>query len=276
MVSFLKRYQIIIVSVLLALFSINLAFTDKKDAPRGTLLKKVLVVTASPMQMAATGAYRLVAGVFDDYLFIVGANRENRNLKAKITELTAENIRLREEVSLDARLKETLGYKNDAPFKSVEASVIAFNFDKWTRTVMLNKGALDGIKADMPVLTNEGVVGRITESHGHTSRVLLSQDLRSDIDVVLQRTRIKGVAEGNGTNGLILKYIRQADDVQVGDQVITSGLSGVFPKWISVGEVTKIEKGRDSFFMSVEVRPRVDIRKTEEVLVVTDAGSARE
>ena len=276
MVSFLKRYQIIIVSVLLVLFSINLAFTGKKDAPRGTLLKKVLVVTASPMQMVATGAYRLVAGVFDDYLFIVGANRENRELKAKLAGITAENNRLHEELSLDERLRETLAYKNDSPFKSVAAGVIAFNFDKWTRTVVLNKGALDGVKADMPVLTPEGVVGRITESTGHTSRVLLSQDLRSDIDVVLQRTRIKGVAEGNGTNGLSLKYIRQSDDVQVGDQVITSGLSGVFPKWISVGEVTKIEKGRDSFFMTIEVRPRVDIRKTEEVLVVTDVGIARD
>ena len=142
--------------------------------------------------------------------------------------------------------------------------------ERWTRTVMIDKGSSGGIEKDHGAIASGGVVGRIIEVNAGSSRVLLTTDLRSNIDVIIERSRVKGVVEGNGTDGLVMKYVRQVDEVQVGDQVITSGLSGVFPKGLVVGEVTRVEKSGDNFFKHVEVRPAVDLGKLEEVLVLRE------
>jgi rod shape-determining protein MreC len=84
----------------------------------------------------------------------------------------------------------------------------------------------------------------------------------------VQRTRVKGVVEGNGFDGLTLKYVRQLDDVTLGDRIVTSGFSGLFPKGLVIGEVTRVEKGADNFFKDIRVNPGVEFKKLEEVLLV--------
>ncbi len=271
-VTFLKRHQITLASLLLALFSLHLALTDRKEVARGFILKEVLSITVTPMQRLVLAVSDGVAGVWSDYIFLTGVGQENDGLKNTILSLQEENNRLREEVSLNNRLRDVLAYKESVPFKTVAASITGFNMDRWARTVTISKGSKEGIAKDLAVISLEGVVGRVIEVNRHTSRVLLTTDLRSDIDALVQRTRVKGVIEGSGTEGLIFKYIRQVDDVQIGDTVVTSALSGVFPKGLVIGEVTKIEKGRDNFFKYIEVRPKAEVRKIEEVLVVTETG----
>ncbi|MDO8427358.1 MAG: rod shape-determining protein MreC [Deltaproteobacteria bacterium] len=271
-VTFLKRHQITLASLLLALFSLHLALTDRKEVARGFILKEVLSITVTPMQRLVLAVSDGVAGIWSDYIFLTGVGQENDSLKNTVLSLQEENNRLREEVSLNNRLRDVLAYKESVPFKTVAASITGFNMDRWARTVTISKGSKEGIAKDLAVISLEGVVGRVIEVNRHTSRVLLTTDLRSDIDALVQRTRVKGVIEGSGTEGLIFKYIRQVDDVQIGDTVVTSALSGVFPKGLVIGEVTKIEKGRDNFFKYIEVRPKAEVRKIEEVLIVTETG----
>lgn len=271
-VTFLKRHQITLASLLLALFSLHLALTDRKEVARGFILKEVLSITVTPMQRLVLAVSDGVAGIWSDYIFLTGVGQENGSLKNTVLSLQEENNRLREEVSLNNRLRDVLAYKESVPFKTVAASITGFNMDRWARTVTISKGSKEGIAKDLAVISLEGVVGRVIEVNRHTSRVLLTTDLRSDIDALVQRTRVKGVIEGSGTEGLIFKYIRQVDDVQIGDTVVTSALSGVFPKGLVIGEVTKIEKGRDNFFKYIEVRPKAEVRKIEEVLIVTETG----
>ncbi|MBI5642471.1 MAG: rod shape-determining protein MreC [Deltaproteobacteria bacterium] len=270
--TFIKKHQIVIASLVLALFSLHLALTGKQEIERGFILKEVLSITVSPMQRLMLGIHGSVKGVWAGYLNLVNVREENEELKSALSSLHEENNRLKEEINLNARLKQVLEYKDQSPYKSKAAAIIGYHMEPWARTVTIDKGKANGIEKDLAVITPEGVVGRITDVSTSTSKVLLHADLRSNIDVVVQRSRIKGVAEGNGADRLVLKYIRQVDDVQLGDIVITSGLSGVFPKGIMVGEVVKIEKGKDNFFKFIEVKPRVDIRKLEEVLIITETG----
>ncbi|MDP2690384.1 MAG: rod shape-determining protein MreC, partial [Deltaproteobacteria bacterium] len=158
------------------------------------------------------------------------------------------------------------------PFRTQAAGILGFNMERWARTITIDKGTAEGIGKDYAVINRMGVVGRVIEANTHTAKVLLNTDLRSNIGVIAQRTRVKGVVEGSGTDGLILKYIRQIDDIRLGDQIITAGLGGVFPKGLVIGEVTRIEKGNDNFFKHIEVRPTIDIRTLEEVLVITGTG----
>ena len=271
-VSFLKKNQIIIASLALALFSLHLALTGRQEVERGFILREILSRTVSPMQRLMLGVQGSVKGVWSGYVNLTNVSEENERLRKTLTLVNEDNLRLKEEINLAERLKSILEYKDQLPHKSKAAVIIGFNKEPWARTVTIDKGSKDGIAKDLAVINPTGVVGRVIDVSAHTSQVLLGSDLRSNIDVIVQRSRIKGVAEGNGTDGFLLKYIRQIDDVRLGDLVLTSGLSGVFPKWVAVGEVVKIEKGRDNFFKSIEVRPAVNIHQTEEVLVITETG----
>jgi rod shape-determining protein MreC len=274
MTSFLKRYQIILASLILCLFSLHLASTDRKGLGGAALVKGLLDLTVAPVQTAMLSTKDSFKEMWQRYVYLVGLKEENETLRTEIDSLVEENNRLKEEVWLTIRLKELLAFKENAPFSTVAAGILGYNRgDWWTKTVTLNKGAIDGIKGDMPLLSADGVVGRIVGVSRSASTALLVTDPRSNIDVILQRTRVKGVVEGNGTEGLILKYIRELDDVQVGDRVVTAGHSGIFPKGLLVGEVRAIEKGEDNFFKHIEVDPGANLKKLEEVLIVTDNGN---
>jgi len=268
--SFLKKYQIIIVSAALALFSLHLALTDRQEYARGYLLKEILSVTVTPVQGVILGVQNSIKGVWTDYFFLVGVNEENESLKRTIHSLVEENRNLREDAKQNERLRALLDFKESLPYSTTGAGIVGYHMERWTRTVMIDKGSSGGIEKDHGAIASGGVVGRIIEVNAGSSRVLLTTDLRSNIDVIIERSRVKGVVEGNGTDGLVMKYVRQVDEVQVGDQVITSGLSGVFPKGLVVGEVTRVEKSGDNFFKHVEVRPAVDLGRLEEVLVLRE------
>ena len=93
-------------------------------------------------------------------------------------------------------------------------------------------------------------------------------DANSGVDVLVQRTRARGIVSGSLDNGAIMKYVKRSEDIQVGDRLITSGLDGIFPKGVMVGTVTKVRKQSLGLFQWIEVMPAVDTSRTEEVLVV--------
>jgi len=120
----------------------------------------------------------------------------------------------------------------------------------------------------MGVVTPLGVVGQVVSVTGRTAKVLLLTDPSSGIDVLVQRTRARGIVSGSLDYGTILKYVKRSEDVQEGDRLITSGIDGVFPKGLLVGTVTKARKQQLGLFQLIEVTPAVLASRTEEVLVV--------
>jgi len=274
MTSFIKKNQIIIVTALLALFSLHLALTDTSVGERGYVLKRLISMTLTPVQNSILSVYRTGAGAVNNYVIIVGAQEENNRYRKAIVSMREENHRLKEELKLSGRLKGLLQYKNNTTFPTTAAGIIAYNAARWTRTAVINKGTKDGLAREMAVISPAGVVGRITEITPSTATVLLNTDPRSNIEAMVERTRVRAIAEGNGKGGLILKYVRELDDVKAGDLVITSGFSGLYPKGLVIGEVTAVRKGRDNFFNHIEVTPGVDFKSLEDILVVLK-GSAK-
>jgi rod shape-determining protein MreC len=258
--------------MLLLLFSLHLALTDDREAERGIVVKEVISIAISPVQNAILGTYGAITDVIGNYILLVNLKSNNDSLNDTVTRLKAENNSLKEEIGLNSRLKDVLEYKESTPFETVAATILGFNMDRWTRTVTIDKGESDGIVKDMAVITPLGVVGRVIEAGPHSSMVLLNTDLRSNIEAIVQRTRVKGVMEGNGKDRLRLKYVLQLDDVLLGDRIVTSGFSGLFPKGLVLGEVVKVEKGKDNFFKEIVVLPTVDYSRLEEVLLVKGTG----
>ncbi len=273
MFSFIRRHQIILSAFLLCLVSLHIAVNAERGIGGEVIVRGVVSTVSRPIQKGFLALYSVFDRVWSNYIYLVGVREENRFLHETLHRLMEENNRLREELLLTERLKEILRYRNVLGMDSLAAEVTgysSFGAAGWMKTATLDKGSGDGIKVDMAVVSPRGVVGRIIEVTSTTSTVLLLTDPRSSIDAIVQRTRIKGLVEGTGSRTLRLKYIRQLDDVRPGDVLVTAGLSGIFPKGLEVGRITRVEKGKDNFFKYIEVEPTAPLDSLEEVLIIKE------
>jgi rod shape-determining protein MreC len=122
------------------------------------------------------------------------------------------------------------------------------------------------------VIVPEGVVGRVFQASAHAARVLLVSDRNSGVDAIVQRTRVHGIVQGRD-NGCELKYVKRGSDVEVGDNVVTSGLDNIFPKGVLIGDVVQVARREQGLFQNIAIEPRVAFDRLEEVLVTTGAPS---
>jgi rod shape-determining protein MreC len=207
------------------------------------------------------------------YLFLVGKEDESRRLQRENAVLNDLLNSYREGYLEGVRLRKLLDIKDGLHHKTVAARVIDNDRASLFKTILINKGTTEGLRVGLPVLSDQGVVGRIIETSWHASRVLLLIDENSNIDALIQRSRAQGILQGAGTAGCNLKYISRAENIQTGDVVLSSGLAGVFPKGLLLGAVTGISGAEGGLFQKIDVASAVDFSKLEEVLVlIPDTG----
>lgn len=264
-------------SIVFSLLSIQLASYHVRGTGGGALAREILYFFTSPIQQSIYFVKNSVGSTFDSYIFLVDTKEENKRLQDKIDSLNNLNNKLKEELALSQRLKEILVYEERAPFETVTASVIGYSGGElsgsWERTITINRGRRDGLEINMPVIVPRGVVGRVISTESRTSQILLITDPRFNIDIVLQLSRTKAIASGRSSETLNIKYIRQLDEVRVGEKLITAGISGVFPKGLSVGEIVEVKSDNKSFFQTIKALPTVNIGNLEDVLIITTQES---
>jgi rod shape-determining protein MreC len=148
------------------------------------------------------------------------------------------------------------------------AQVIGTSGSEQSRSVYIDKGEVDGLKPDTAVITADGVVGKVLLVYRSTSLVLLISDHSSGVGAILEKSRIEGIVRGTPAGEVMLEKVMSDEAVSVGEQVLTSGGDGIFPKGLLVGTVTKVTPGSE-LFLNIHLRPAADLSKLEEVLVVT-------
>jgi len=232
-------------------------------------VRKIVLEAAAPIQDAINIPLQSLYNGWNRYLFLVGLEDENRRLGRLNAALTAQLNLYREEHLEAERLRKLLALKGNFPQRAVAARVIDRARAPLFKTLLIDKGTVDGLQAGRPVLSDQGVVGRIIEASWHASRVLLLTDEQSNIDGMIQRSRAQGILQGAGAAGCSLKYIPRTEEVLEGDAVLTSGLTGIFPKGLLLGVVTVVSGGNGGLFQKIEVAPAVDFDRLEEVLVLT-------
>jgi rod shape-determining protein MreC len=207
---------------------------------------------------------------------LAGYKSENEKLRKRIQQLEIERNQLLEAEATNQRLQQLLEFRSRLPSGSVTASVIADSASSWFKSCLLDKGSADGVRKGMAVVTPLGVVGQVVGVTGRTAKVLLLTDANSGVDVLVQRTRARGIVSGSLDNGTTLKYVKRSEDIQEGDRLVTSGLDGIFPKGIIVGTVIKVRKQTLGLFQYIEIMPAVSLTRTEEVLIVrADANQGK-
>ena len=273
MLAFLRKNQIPLSSCFCLLLSFYIltvsARGQLKNEPVGALLMWVL----RPLQIVAQGTANGFITIQENYLTMSGFKAENERLRKRIQSLEVERQRLLEAEATNRKLQTLLDFRAQLPGKPVTASIIANSASSWFQGCILDKSSADGVAKDMAVVTPLGIVGKVVSVTARSAKVILLTDANSGIDVLVQRTRSRGIVSGSLDSATVLKYMKRSEDVQVGDRLITSGLDGVFPKGLLAGTVIKVNKQSLGLFQSVEVLPAVQSALVEEVLVV--GGSAQ-
>lgn len=193
---------------------------------------------------------------------------QNKRLKEE-TGLIRRQIHEAKELYFEnIRLRELLDFKEKSVYPLTAASVIGYDPSNLSSIIIIDKGKQQGINRDCAVITNDGLVGRIIEAGSQTSKVLLINDISSGVAVLIQRSRQTGLVSGTLSRGLILHYLPADADIQISDLLITSGLSDLYPKGITIGKLKRIQEGKIPGEISAIVEPSVDLTRLEEVLVV--------
>ena len=223
----------------------------------------------APMQSAAARLADGGTGVIHDYLALVGVQRENARLRAELAREETQRARLAELEAENRHLSDLLELKQALALSSAAADVIGADASGLARTLVVEGGSDHDFEAGMAVLSTEGVVGKLIAVGPSSSRVLLINDHNSALDTFDQRSRVRGIVAGVVDDGLVMKYVDRSEDVKPGDTIVTSGLDGIFPRGLLVGEVTAVTREGPGLFLTVEVAPAADFRRLEQVLVVT-------
>jgi rod shape-determining protein MreC len=231
-------------------------------------LEQIVVEVTAPVERVFQWTIAWTEGIWSDYFSLVNVHKENTALQKELNTLRMENSRYRELLFTHARLKALFQFKQSINIPSTAAQVIGLDPTGWFRSVIIDKGAHAGIMVDMPVVNSSGVVGRVVSVSPHYAKVLLLTDQNSAVDSLIQRSRDRGMVRGLKTEVCALDYMIKTSDVRVGDTVVTSGLGGVYPKGIPIGEVTNVEDFPGDLFRHITVKPAVDFSRLEEVLVI--------
>ena len=265
-----RRYSLPIFIILFLLFALVLMSLRAKQRKGVDFFDALMMEICSPFQKGATFVIKTVQGTFQQYVFLINLEEENRMLKQKIAQLQEENYGMKEMKLANERLRELLQFRKKNSSSMIGAEVIGQDPSSWFKSVTIDKGERDGVKKGMAVISPAGVIGQILKTAPHYAVVLLLTDYNSAIDSVVQRTRAKAIVEGKGENRCQLKYLLRADEVAVGDVVITSGLGGNFPKGLMIGDIKKVDKKGHGVFQYAELVPSVDLTQLEEVFVIME------
>lgn len=271
MLSFLRRNLTTFILLILIVFILLLIFWQPKFKQLAFFdhTYRVLQTGIAPLEKFVTNTNKLIRQEIDYfsrmkqlYREVDYAKKENAILQQQIRWYKSDRQAL-------IRLRKLLDLKEKLPYQTVAAEVIATSPSNYYFTITIDKGSNQGLKRNMIVLSSDGVMGRILQVAGSSSKVLLISDQRSAVGTVIERTRARGIIDGIGKGYCKLTLEQTDTDVKLGDILVTSGLGGVFPKDLVIGTISRIDRHpRSGWITSILVTPAANVYRAEEVLVI--------
>jgi rod shape-determining protein MreC len=197
--------------------------------------------------------------------------QRNTALEAEVSRLQTEIIELKQQISETRVLEALVDFARVNPENQyIAAKVIGRDPNPFLQYVIINRGSDDGLRRGMPVVTQQGLVGRVAAVTAGAARVQLISDNGSSVNILLEPSRAPAALEGDLTGELSLDMIPQSAEVNVGDLALTSGLGGNFPSNILVGQVSNVRSRDNDLFQRAAVQPSVNLSQLEIVLVITN------
>jgi rod shape-determining protein MreC len=218
-----------------------------------------------------------VASFWSRYLYFVGIRQQNDQLRLELDSAKKELAELRENASEVERLRQILSLTPPVDWTRRAARIISHRLgpNAALETFLIDKGSAHGVSVNMPVVSPDGVVGRVLRLSPTAATILLITDPNSRIPVVSQKNRTQGIVKGEGpTKELTLQYVPQGAPVEEGEVLVTSGLEEIFPKGLPVAKVTSVGRSGSSLFQLIHAAPLFTPRQLEEVALLFKATAA--
>ncbi len=268
MASFLKKWWRLLAAVAL-MFAVAQLFLRPPAALQSIgPLRGYAAVVFRPVYATVAFLQRGAASIWSGYVALTGVARENEALRREVAALRETIQANREELIENRRLKNLLRFSETVPNKTIGARVVGHDVSPWFQGLFIDVGGEAGVEPGMAVITPEGGVGRIHKVYRGLSEVILLTDGRFAADVIVERSRVRAIAEGTGSGVCSLKYVSPTHDVVAGDRILFSGFDGSMPKGIPLGTVVSAQRPREGLFQHVRVVSAVNFLAVEEVLVV--------
>lgn len=266
-----RAREVVVVASLLALPILFLR-ANLKSPTELNFFDRTLVRISAPLQSLCGGIARSVGGAFGRYVHLVGVEAEREKLVEDNARLRAELEEAKHTAERTTQLERLLALKSHGKVPSVTARVVGAESSPFFRVVRLRVDRGEGeVKPGMPVVAADGVVGRIQRVAGSFSDVLLAVDPKCAIDVVVPRTGARGILHGAASDNKYrahIEYLLKKDEIAVGDDVVTSGIGGPFPRDLPVGKIVSVGKSEVGLYQDAELEPSVDYGRLENVLVL--------
>jgi len=225
-------------------------------------------ILSYPINIANESISSVCSSIKDILRKIRSSDEENKRLKEELNKLLIDRNKYKEILLENERLRELLSLKETEKRYVTAVRIIARGNERWSNTLVIDKGKKDGIEKDMAVTTARGLVGKVLSVTDSYSNILLINDVNFSASVRLQESRTEGIISGTGSALCVLKYVAHEYDVMENETVLTSGLDSLFPADIPVGTVTRVSKKSGGLFQNIEVTPFQDTKRLEEVTII--------
>ncbi|MGI8772593.1 MAG: rod shape-determining protein MreC [Acidobacteriaceae bacterium] len=277
METFFGRYKnvLVLLIVLLAQFialaiQVRTHAVSNADGKGVRLIRYGITAMMAPPEKAMVHTGSGVRGFWDDYVNLRHARTENEALRDEVSRLRLEQASLLQDALQGQRLQALLGFQEHYIAKTVPAQVIGTGGSDQSRILYIDKGSRDGLAVDQPVITPDGIVGKVKDVFPHTAQILAINDQTSGAGVVLEKTRLRGVLRGNAFGQPQIIDILPDERIKPGEHVITSGGDQIYPRGLAVGVVEKVvaDPEREPY-VDIVIKPAANLSHLEEVLIVT-------
>jgi rod shape-determining protein MreC len=263
-----RRNPLLLAVLLVASLVLITVYYRESDAGLLHRARSSTLGVTAPLARAGEAAARPFRAVGGWLSGLTVSKKELERLKEQNDELRARLAELEEARQENDRLRQLVAFAEEQRLTQLGARVIGRPTSAWEGAIVIDRGSADGVRPGMPVIAPQGLVGQIETVSVHSSRVRLLTDEQSGVAAMVQRTRALGVVRGSIDRVLTMEYVDKAKMPRVGDVIITSGLGGVYPKGIVVGDVIQVDARRADLYPRIVVRSRVPIDELEEVLIV--------
>jgi rod shape-determining protein MreC len=235
------------------------------------LIQVWAVAAFDPFDRALKTALETTTVAWRTYSDLWNAQQQNFELNVQLVAARSEIQRLSEKAAEAERLRALLDFRQQLPFPTVAAEVIASSPGESARAVFIDKGRNAGLVPNLAVITPEGVVGKIIEVFPFSAQVLLVTDASSGAGCLIERTRTQGILKGKGKYDCEILYVMNEEAVKAGDRVLTSGMDQIYPKGLPLGTVASTGEG--NIYREIWVKPAARLERLESVLVVLKPDS---
>jgi rod shape-determining protein MreC len=267
MLEFFRRNRVLVAALGGLALAVVLLASTAVGPGRADRVGRMLLDVMAPLQRLGTFVTHGLSDVWRETAAVFRRPAEIERLQSQVDLLAERVVRFEEVEQENTRLRELLAFRQRLVGDLLAASVIGRDATGVARTITIDRGERDGVRKGAAVVAPAGVVGQVFLAGAHAARVLLITDHNSGLDAIVQRTRARGIIEGTIADACGLKFVKRTEDLQQGDVIVTSGVDGIFPRGMAIGQITSVDKRGQGLFQYANVRPFVDFDRLEEVLV---------